>query len=254
MESSYNTPAPEASAGATVTPKKSICSIIANVFLAPAQAFADFKPYPRILVPLILTVILGALMAAVPAKYNAMLQVEIMQKSTTLPPAVVEQMRQGIEDPKYVQAAILGGVLVVVIGIISALICWALGGFIMGGQKTGFKSVWGVELLAGLIPMLGGVLRAILIIIKGNAHVSFGLAALFPHMSYTSFMYLLMTFLDIFAIWSIIVAGIGFAIIFGLSRGKGIAVSAISWIIVMGAFLGLQMVGMMLAGVEVTFF
>jgi uncharacterized membrane protein len=93
-----------------------------------------------------------------------------------------------------------------------------------------------------------------LVIAKESVRVSFGPAAFLGGMEPTAIFYQMMSYLDLFAIWGIIATGFGYAAVFGLSRGKGMAVSVLSWIIVMGCFLALTVVGMMLGGVKITFF
>jgi hypothetical protein len=137
--------------------------------------------------------------------------------------------------------------------IIIALIAWGLGSFVMGGDST-FKKVWGVCLLGSLITMVGGIVKLPLIIAKGNMYVSFGLAALMPDKDFTSILYGVLFFFDAFMIWALIVTGIGFPVVFNISRGKGIAVSLIIDLLFVTFMIGAMAIGMGFAGVKITFF
>jgi hypothetical protein len=232
-----------------------IWSRIGNVFFSPTKAFAGFRGGGGVLITLIiLTIILGIAMSVPMAKYQGLDQVRLLEQSSTLPPQVLEQIREGAAHPNYTQTAIVGPLVILLIGVISALIAWLFGGFFFGGKKAGFGAVWGVSLLAGLISLVGGIIKLPLIIAKETARVSLGPAALFPGMSQTAIFFMIMSLLDIFVIWSVIAAGFGYSEIFGLSRGKGIWVSVIAFAIVMSLFIGLQLVGLMFAGVDITFF
>lgn len=242
----------ETNAGGDSTPAKSIWGIMIGVFTSPTEAFAEFKKKPTILIPLIAIFVLAGGVGALMAEYSSMMQYEMLKNSTVIPPQALEEMRQDALDPSMLTTGLFGGIAIVVFGVISALVAWFLGSVIFG-KKANFKAVWGVELVAGLIPMVGGLLRLPMVYAKGTMMVSYGLAALLPGRDFTSILYSLLYYTDIFAVWGIIVAGIGYAAIFGLSRGKGIAIAAIAFGLFVMISIGLSAVGMMFAGVEITF-
>jgi hypothetical protein len=226
---------------------------MAGVFTSPTQAFADFKPKPSILVPLIVTLVVAGLSAVLIARQAGMTQYEMLQTSTVLPPQALEQMRTDAENPSILKSGLGGGVAVVVIGVLAALLAWFLVSVVFG-KSAKFKTVWGVELLGGLIPILGGLLRVPLVLAKDSMLVSYGLAALFPQKDFTSIFYSILFYFDAFAIWGIIVAGYGYATVFELSKGKGITIAAISTGILVFVMIALGAVGMSLAGVDISFF
>ncbi len=233
-------------------PSPSTISLIIGVFTSPTQAFGEFKKRPRLLVPLIVTIVLMAIGGAIGAKYNNMAQYDMMKKSTTLPPAVLEEMRQNALDSGPVTGAITPAVAVVVINLLAALVAWFLGSFVFGG-KSNFKAVWATCIMGGLIPVAGGLLKLPLMYAKDTMQVSYGLAALMPGKDFTSILYSLLFYLDVFAIWGVIVTGIGYAAIFGLTKGKGITMSAIVTLIFVGLLIGMTAFGMSFAGVEMSF-
>ena len=232
---------------------RSIWSIMAGVFTAPAQAFTDFKPKPRILIPIIIIVVVASVAAVLLAEQSAMLQYEMMRDSTTLPQQALDQMRESAESPNYINSAIFGPVPIIIITVLSALLAWFLGSFVFGGEAK-FKQIWGVELLAMLIAQLGGLVKVPLVLAKGSMHVSLGLAAVYPNQAFTSIVYMFLYYLDIFAIWSLVVTGIGYSVIFGISRGKGYTMSIIITVLFSLLGIGLTAFGMGFAGVEMTFF
>ena len=136
--------------------------------------------------------------------------------------------------------------------LISALVVWFVGSFFFGGTAK-FKAVWGVALITSLIPMAGGLLRMPMVIAKDSILVSYGLAAFMPGGDFTSILFTFLYYLDAFAIWSLIVAGIGYAAVFGFSRGKGITTSAIVSLLFIVLIISLSAIGMSFAGVKITF-
>lgn len=245
-------PMPEASTASASTEKVGIFSIVVGVFTSPTKAFENFKNNPNVWVPIVLMAILAAAVGVGMAKYNAVEQYEMMKSSTTLPPQALDSMRQSVEKPSLV-GPLLGGLLVApIIVLISAAIARFLGGFVFGGN-TRYWHVVGVAALGGLIPTLGNIIRLPLVMSKGSVHVSFGLAALMSGKDFTSILYALAYFFDAFAIWGIIVTGIGYAILFGIKRGQGISTAVIASVIMTGLYIGLMVIGFAFAGVDVTF-
>lgn len=233
--------------------QRSIWAIIGDVFFSPTKAFEAFKQKPTILVPLILIIILAAGAAALTYQQNAAAQWEMVRTSTTLPPQILQQMELDAQNPSPIGGTIGAGIVVPIMTLIGALVAWFFGSFVFG-QKVKYWHVWGVVLLADLIPLAGGLIRSGMVVAKDSIYVSLGPAALMAGKDFTSILYGILYFTDVFAIWGVIVAGFGYAAIFGLSRGKGMTISVIIWIIGLSLFLGFQQIGFAFAGVETSFF
>lgn len=230
-----------------------IWGIMVNVFASPVKAFANYASRPRIIIPVIAIFVLTGIFSAATSPQSAQSQVDMMKKSTSLPPQIVEQMQRDAQNKNPLVDGVVGAVAVTIITIISSLLAWFLGSFFFGGDSK-FKAVWGVSLLAGLIPQIGNLLKLPLIYAKDTLYVSYGLAAFMPGKDFTSLLFAILFFFDAFVIWSIIVEGIGFSAVFGFSRGKGTAVAIITTVVMTAIYLGLTVVGMSFAGVEISFF
>ncbi|MCD6250021.1 MAG: YIP1 family protein [candidate division Zixibacteria bacterium] len=236
---------------ATATPQKSIWGIIGDVFFSPIEAFEAFKQKPTIWVPLILMIVMASAAGFFTAEQTTMDQYEMM-KTSTLPAPILEQMRQDAQNPNAILAAIGPAIAVPIFSILSALLAWFIGGFLLGG-KSKFMDIWGVGLLAGLIPMVGGLIRIPMAIAKGTAQVSIGPAALMQQTDYVSVLGIFFYFADVFAIWSLVVLSFGYSIIFGISRGKGAAVTIITWLVMVALAMTMMLIGMSFAGVDIRF-
>lgn len=235
---------------------RSIWSIIVDVFVSPTRAFADFSRKPRVLIPLILLILLTVVTGYFTNEYSSKMVMEMMKNATKLPPEAMDAMQKSMATQsiaRTVMNMVGGALMVTIMGLVAALVSWFLGSFVFGGQSK-FLGVWGVTLLGSLIPLSGGLLRVPLMIAKDSIYVSFGLAALFPDKDFTSFMYSFLYQLDIFAIWSIIVTGIGYAAIFRLSRGRGMAVSVIVALLFTLISISMQLLGWSAMGIKITFF
>ncbi|MEZ5359176.1 MAG: YIP1 family protein [Candidatus Zixiibacteriota bacterium] len=251
MDTNYS--AQNGEIGVDMEPKSGIGSQIIGVFTSPVKAFEEYVKKPNWWLPLMLVIIGTIVFSVLAVKYNSQLQYDIMKTSKSLPAQVLEQMRQGIDNPNYVGTVIGGVVMGLIPGLIAALLAWGVGTFIFGGQAR-FLSMWGVVMMGALITTLGNFLKIPLMIAKNTALVSIGPAALFPDKGPTSIFFLFLLFLDVFAIWVIIVTGIGYAKALKISNGGGITTSVIVTMILVFAFIGLQLIGMKFAGVETTWF
>jgi len=232
----------------------SIFSIVAGVFYAPAEAFSNYVKKPNLWVPLILVMVLFFIFSGATAKYNAMLQYDLMKDSTALPQQVIQQMHDQIDQANFLKAGAIAGIIVMpLIFLLYALLAWPIGSFIFGG-KSKFSIIWGVVLLGGLIVGVGNLVKLPLMIANESMYVSFGLAAFMKGSDFTSILYLFLYYMDAFAIWSIIVEGIGFSKIFNLTTGKGVTIAVVVNLLMTCALIGLQVLGMSFAGVDITFF
>lgn len=238
---------------AAVETAPNIWQTIVGVFTSPSQAFEGFKKKPTLLVLLILTFLISYFMSVPIAKYNAMVQYDLVKTSEIIPPAQLEEIRTKAENANPWLSSIGTPFVIVVVGLVTALLAMFFGRVIFGGS-AGYKEIWGVVLLTGLITILGGLLRIPLVLAKGTMLVSYGLAAFFPGKNFSSILYSLFFYCDIFFVWSVIAGGIGYSKIFGISRGKGIFTAFISSFIMVLLLVSLTAFGISIAGVEVSFF
>lgn len=241
----------------TAVGDKNIFSVVAEMFSSPRRAFESYSRRVTIIIPLIIIVLLVALSAGLMAPYSTRAQMEILQYATAIPPQLLEQMKaQSAETSPMalsLKASIAGGIMGIIMTLLMTLIVWPIAGFIFGAEVR-FKSLWGVVLLSSVISQIGMILRVPLMVLKDTVHVSYGLAALMPGADFRSILYNILYYFDFFAIWSLIVAGIGFAVVCRLSTGKGMVMSAISSVIVTMLMVGMTLIGMSFAGVKVSFF
>lgn len=231
---------------------KGIMGIIGDIFFSPVTAYESFKQKPNWVIPLILTIVLVSASAGLTYKQSADAQIQMISQSNNPDSPAVQAMIEQSKDPSPMGGMIGAAIMVPVFSLISALLAWLFGSFIFG-QKAKYVNVWAVGLLAGLIPLTGGLIRSFMVVAKDSLFVSLGFAALLPGKDFTSILYSICYFLDIFAIWGMIVAGIGYAAIFGLSRAKGMTISIFLVLLGVTLAIGAQVGGLMVAGVEVTF-
>jgi hypothetical protein len=234
--------------------KANVWSMMAGVFTSPQQAFTKFDRSPKIIVPLVVFLVLTFVFSVFSAQYGAKAQYDMFVKYATLPQATMERMEQSVQEgPSPVKGAI-GAVATVIPMIFFALFAWGIGNFVFGGQ-TSFKKIFGVTILGNLIVAIGNLVKLPLMMAKDSIYVSLGVAALFPDKDFTSLFYSFSYYmLDLFAIWSLIVTGLGLAVIYRFATGRGITISIIASLLIAFAWIGLTAFGLGFAGIDIKLF
>lgn len=254
MEESHQSPEQiETASASPAAAPKSIWSIMVGVFTGPTAAFESFKAHPSWVIPLIVVMLLGGLNGALMGPYGGQAQVDMLGTSTSLPPEVMDKMIENAAESSPVTSFLGGAFFLGFVTLLTAGVVMIFGKFLFGGSAT-FMSIWGVTLLAELIGMVGGLLRMPLVFAKDTMFVSYGLASLMPGKDLTSIFYSLTYYCDFFWFWSAIAAGIGYATLFGISRGKGLTASFVTFFMFVVLLILLSSVGLSFAGVEISFF
>jgi hypothetical protein len=189
-------------------------------------------------------------------KPSMLMQLDLIAKAKNIPPQVLDQIRANMDKvgaQQMITSGLIGGAAVIIFLLISSGVAMFVGSVLMGG-KTGFKSILAVTMVSSLIMGLGGLVRLPLVFAKNSILVSIGFAALMPGKDFTSILFTLLYQYDFFMIWSIIAAGIGYAIIYEFPRSKGMWISIISSLILTILVMALRLVGLILAGIELSFF
>ena len=99
-----------------------------------------------------------------------------------------------------------------------------VGNNILGGSST-YNKVLAVTVHAWLIMSLAGLVMLPIVLTKETMVVTFSLAAFLPDSSMDTFMWQLLSKIEVFTIWFLIVQSIGLAVIYKMETKKvGIAV------------------------------
>jgi hypothetical protein len=195
---------------------------IMNVFIAPRQTFLSIDQKPDWLIPMIIVVlvVLVFTMLILPISLPEQLdKARIKQEEKGLSPDEIDRARE--IGKKFGKIA---GPIFAVIGTILYLLALSgifmfIGNFVLGGQTT-YPKILSVISYTSLIGSLSSLLLLTMILTKKTINVSFSLAAFLPADAFDSFKYHLLSKIDLFAIWQIIVAGIGFSVIYKFSTKK----------------------------------
>ncbi len=194
-----------------------------EVFYNPSKLFGNVNYNPKVLVPYFVYGILMFLFFYVTADYVVKMQME----SPSFQQRFENGMPTNMTDLMKYNVIIFGTLLSLIIPIISTGLAIFFGNFIYG-VKENFKKVFSVVIFSAFIIAVGKIIVLPMILAKGSVMISLSPAILVSHLGADSFLYVLFSKFDLFIIWEIIVAGIGFSIIYNLPRNKGYMLSVLS--------------------------
>ncbi len=210
---------------------------VVNTFGAPSKTFIDIRDHSRSWwLPFVVYVVLGyAFFAAVSAKIGMQQvvqnQIQLDSKAQErLANATPEQRELGMKFSLYIiEGVFIANPLLVLAGVaLLSLGLWGTINFVFGGKaKYGqIFAVWMFAALPGIIkPVLGTVL-----IMMGVAPDAFNIknyaptnlaALLMNPVDSNKALYSLASSLDVVTIWTLVLLGMGTAIVAGVKRGSG---------------------------------
>ena len=221
---------------ADVAPGLSELQRVTNTFVAPSKTFEDIKRGHRSWwMPFLIMSIAGYILFA--AVYTKIGMQTVTENQVRLDPKAEERMAQATPEARATQmkisVAITQGifignpVLVLIIVALGSLILWGTVNFVFGG-KAKFGAVFATWMFASL-PSVLKTLLGVVVIYAGTAPETFNIRNFAPTnigaflnpVETNKALYSLATSLDFITIWSLILMGMGIAIVAGIKRSSG---------------------------------
>ncbi len=220
-------------------PEMSEVSTLANIFFEPGRTFEDLRKKPRFILAFI---ILAVLTTGFAIAFQQKIGDEKMrrfiaqenEKSPGFADAPPERQKQAVDIGMAIQKGITYGfpILLGLVFLIGGLLYW-LGGKIMGGAATFMQSL-SVFIYSSFPPwVLASIANFIILMFKSSDEIdiatsSRGLVKANPSAFIGGkdmpVLTTLISSIDIFAIWGIILAGIGLHKVGKLSKGSAFGV------------------------------
>jgi len=225
------------SAGTPMDPIRRIISI----FIAPGKLIENIKEFPRFVTAIIAILILSLISAAA-----AMMILPIVANSQSI--AIAE--RYGVDFLNYTQVteqvlsqsfgfafiiSWIGAAIGVLVAAIWGAIVIKVITLIMKGNAT-FKQYFSLVIHTSIITLLGGVVASLLMLMTDSAMVFTSPAPIFmPNGNFLSPLFNLLSSIEIFGIWSMLVLAIGVKKFNdGFSTGKAVAAAAVYYALSVG--------------------
>ena len=209
---------------------------VSNVFTAPSKTFADIKRGNKSWwMPFIIFTLVGyVLFAAIVTKIGMQ---QVVDNQIHLNPKQEEKLAQAPPEQREISAKVslyitegiflANPLLLLAILALGALGLWGTINFAFGGKAT-YGSIFTVWMYAGL-PGILKVLLGVIVIFAGTAPESFNiknyaptnLGAFLNPLETNAALYSLASSIDITTIWTLVLLGIGTAMVAGVKRTSG---------------------------------
>lgn len=219
------------------TPALSQLQRVTNIFAAPSKTFIDIRDHSRSWwMPFVILSVVGYLFFAV--VYTKVGMQQVVDNQNHMSAKAEERLAQATPEQRELSSKIAvgitegvfvaGPILVLIITALGSLVLWGTMNFVFGGKSKygSVFSMWMYASLPGIVkPILGSI-----VIFTGIAPEAFNIknyaptniaALLMNPLETNAGLYSLASSLDVVTIWTLIVAGIGAAIIAGVKRGSG---------------------------------
>jgi hypothetical protein len=209
---------------------------VSNTFSAPSKTFEDIKRGNRSWwLPFVIMVLIGyVLFAAITLKVG---WAQVAENTIHVDAKAADRMdkmpaEQRATAMKFTRYSIEGAfaaapVMILIVVALGTLVLWGTINFVFGG-KASFGSVFAVWMFAGLPGVIKSLLGAV-VIYAGGTPESFNLnnfaptsvGAFLNPLETNAALYKLASALDVTTIWSMVLMGIGIAIVAGVKRSSG---------------------------------
>jgi cell division protein FtsB len=228
---------------------------VTSVFAAPSKTFEDIKRGNRSwwLPLLIMAIVSYIFFAAVASKVGMQQVVDNQMKLASesrqeqMAKASPEQRELSAKISLYVTEGVFAAspIIVLLVAAVVSLVLWGTINFVFGGKAT-FGGIFAVWFFANLPSILKSLL-GVVVIFAGNTPETFNIsnfaptnvAAFLPVMETNKALYALASSLDIITIWTLILMGMGIAIVAGVKRSSGYIAVFGWWAIVVLVSVGI---------------
>ena len=240
---------PSPAAPIAAPPAKNSFQRIAGVLFAPAETFRDIARRPDILTPLLILVVIGFIVTA--------LIVPRMDFESAFREQMSQQNRQ-MSDADLERAAKFGsafGKIMAWTGPIWGIVIWAiiagvllLAHRLFGGEGN-FKQAFSTVLYSWIPNTISGIVTGIVAVARGEIDPTTmqtlvkSNPAFLVDMKEQPILFAMLSSLDVFTIWTLILLIIGFATLSRLSKAKSAVIVVSLWLLTVVVKLGFAAMG-----------
>ncbi|HVG55209.1 MAG TPA: YIP1 family protein [Vicinamibacterales bacterium] len=211
------------SAGSGAAPPQGLLTRVIGVIFSPREAFAAVAARPTWLGAVAIAVLISGaaqffLLSTDVGKELALdQQVSTMEAfGITISDEAYATMEEGMENARYT-GPIFTIIFTPLILLISAGILHVMFGLVGGGNGT-YKQVYAVSAHSAIISSLQLVFTTLVTIAAGRA-AGANLAVFTPTLEDTTFVYKLLSYIDVFYVWSTFVTAVGLAVLYKRRTG-----------------------------------
>jgi hypothetical protein len=203
---------------------------IASVFYAPTRAFEEMKEKPRPWVPLVLIIVVSLIVFFVKLPAVREFVIESAQDRMSTAPEQAERIIGFAGSSGLIIQGVVATLLLVPLWFaVQALIFQVL--IPLAGGEGKFIRTFTAVAYAGLIDLLGALVKLVLLFIKGSIDVHTDLTLVLPMLEKETYLFRLFSKIDIFTIWSLFVVGTGITVLCNSRKSGTMALVFGLWIV-----------------------
>jgi len=209
-----------------------------GIIISPRSTFNDIVKTPTWLFPFLLVTVVGVLWAYLKSDLIAQGQVDFMSKINipSLPENQIQMMTEKSGN-KWIWITPLYGTPFAFLGM--TLLYWFSGNVVFGGKAT-FKMIFSIVSWSWVVSIIGWSVSCSIQLLRWDYTPPLSLAFLVPRESFQiSFLYFLLSQIDLVYLWVVFIAGIGVSAVYKFSIMKGVSITVfwcIIYILMMATF------------------
>jgi Yip1-like protein len=204
---------------------------IVGVFFSPRVVFEELKERPRVLGALVVLCVV-TLLVMLPV-----LNIVIQDQSAALqgkPNMSEDAMAKAVSAMKITIPLGAAFFTAVMTAVLAAFYLF-LANILLGGA-TNFKRMMAAMSHIGMVNILGSLIRIPLMLARGTSHVSLSPAVFLPEEAQKTFLFNLLSQLDVFSIWMIGLSILAIAVMAGVPTRKASVAVIVLWVVLIPIF------------------
>ena len=207
---------------------------VINVFLSPREAFQAVDQRPNWVLPFVIMLIIGTVVAVftVPIAMQDRMddqRDQLIEERGMTPEEADRAMEIGEKIGKIAGPIIAPIGMGLYLVIVSAVLLF-LGNILMGGESN-FKKVFSMFSYSSMVGALGSLISLPIIISKQTLEVPTNIAVIIGLEDQGTFAYQLLSKVELFTIWQLIIVSIGMAVIYKFTTKKAATGVVVLWLL-----------------------
>lgn len=236
----------------TAAPAKNVFERIVGVLFSPTETFQDIVRRPNVVAPLLLIVIMGYISTALimpKMDFSSMReqQVEAMRKQNpNMSDSDIERMERIMTSSVKVMSWVFPLLFIFWYMIVAGVLLLAFR--LMGGEGN-FAQAFAITLYSWIPMVLLSILTTVIVFARGTfdpvtaATLVKSNPAFLVDMKANPVLFSLLSSIDLFVIWMLILLSIGFAVMSKLSKAKSAVIVFSLWIAMLVIKVGFAAIG-----------
>jgi len=211
---------------------------IIGIYYRPAEVFEQLRSKTLWWVPLIIVLVVSASAVLITRPIVMPEIMAQMAQNPDIPPESLPQVQERIENPLYSLLGVF--VAMPLTWVVIGLVFWGI--FSMLGGKSSFVQMFTATVWPAMVSIPGSLIKVPMMFVMETAKVHTSLVLILPPEMEETFIFRLLSQIDIFVVWTVVVMALGYSVFTGVKKKKSLWAVFIVWaiwVLVISAFKGM---------------